>query len=626
MIRPQTQTSFAAGEVAPELLGRPDLRLYGNGARTLTNVQVLPTGGLRRRAGLAHVAVLPGAGRLVAFTFNTAQVYLLVLLDGSLRVFRDDEPMATVAAPWTAAMLPRLTWTQDADTLILCHPDLPPQRLTRLSHTSWTLAPFAFRGGGSKPLRQPYFKFADADVTLQANTTTGTITLTASAAVFEADHVGLRFRLKGREVQIATVASGTSATATTIDTLVDALATEDWVEPAFSTLRGWPATALFHQDRLVFGGSRDLPNRLWLSRIGGFEDFELGEGLADDAIEIGLAADQVNAIVALAAARHLQVFTSGAEWMVSGTPLTPEDVLAQRQTRIGSSPERAVPPVTVDGVTLFVGRGGDELREFAYTDVEGAYTATDLALLAPHLVHGLVDQAWDPARRLLYAVRADGQIAALTLYRSEQVAAWTRFVTDGVVRAVAVADAAYVLVQRAGLFRLERFATHAPLDGALVCTAEMPRADWSDLEPLDGGLRVVADGRDAGTFTVTDGEVLLDRPASTLWIGLPFTVEIAPLPLSPDPAQLGQGALCRLLEARFRLQDTPLLRVDTGRGAVAQPLHPPGFDTPPPPFTGDCTVKALGWQRGAAPLWRIVQDDPFPLTLLAVTTRSKGVD
>jgi len=626
MIRPHTQTSFAAGEVAPDLLGRPDLRLYGNGARTLTNVQVLPTGGLRRRAGLAHVADLPGTARLLPFAFNTAQVYLLALLDGALRVFRDDELMAVVAAPWTGEMLPRLAWTQDADTLILCHPDLPPQRLTRLSHTSWTLAPFAFRGGGTKPVRQPCFKFAAADVTLQPSATAGTVTLTASAALFDAGHAGLRFRLKGREVQIATIASATAATATVIDTLVDTLATEDWVEPAFSDLHGWPATALFHQDRLAFGGSRDLPNRLWLSRIGGFEDFELGEGLADDAIEIGLAADQVNAIVALAAARHLQVFTSGAEWMVSGMPLTPEDVLAQRQTRIGSSPGRTVPPVTVDGVTLFVGRGGDELREFAYTDVEGAYTATDLALLAPHLVHDIVDQAWDPARRLLYAVRGDGQIAALTLYRSEQVAAWTRFVTAGAVRAVAVADAAYAVVERGATFRLERFAAHAPLDGALVRTAEAPQAAWSALEPLDGVVRVVADGRDAGMVTVADGEVLLNRAATTLWLGLPFVVEIAPLPMAADPAQLGQTAPHRLLEARFRLRDTPLLRVDTGRGPVGQPLHPRALDAPPQPFTGDCAVRALGWRRGTAPLWRIVQDDPFPLTLLAVTTRSKGVD
>ena len=32
------KTSFTAGEVAPELLGRPDLRAWANGARRLRNV------------------------------------------------------------------------------------------------------------------------------------------------------------------------------------------------------------------------------------------------------------------------------------------------------------------------------------------------------------------------------------------------------------------------------------------------------------------------------------------------------------------------------------------------------------------------------------------------------------
>ena len=53
------KTSFTAGEVAPELLGRPDLRAWANGARVLRNVFIQPTGGVTRRPGLRHVAMLP---------------------------------------------------------------------------------------------------------------------------------------------------------------------------------------------------------------------------------------------------------------------------------------------------------------------------------------------------------------------------------------------------------------------------------------------------------------------------------------------------------------------------------------------------------------------------------------
>src|SRR3954462_12328892 len=88
------KTSFTAGEVAPELLGRPDLRAWANGARMLRNVFIQPTGGLTRRPGLRHVALLPGAARLIAFEFNTEQSYLLVLTAGQLQVFIGDAQVA----------------------------------------------------------------------------------------------------------------------------------------------------------------------------------------------------------------------------------------------------------------------------------------------------------------------------------------------------------------------------------------------------------------------------------------------------------------------------------------------------------------------------------------------------
>ena len=81
----QVKSSFTAGELAPEMLGRGDLRAYANGARRLRNVFLQPTGGLTRRPGLRHVATLPGPARLVAFEFNTEQTYLLVLVPGRVR-------------------------------------------------------------------------------------------------------------------------------------------------------------------------------------------------------------------------------------------------------------------------------------------------------------------------------------------------------------------------------------------------------------------------------------------------------------------------------------------------------------------------------------------------------------
>ena len=143
------------------------------------------------------------------------------------------------------------------------------------------------------------------DVTLQADAVSGAINITASSNVFVSDHEGTRLRIKGKEIEIDSVASPTVVSATTIEDLTDTNATEFWQEQAFSDVRGYPATVAFHQDRLVIGGSRDLPNRLWFSKTGDLWTFDLGTGLDDEAIEFGIFSDQVNAIRAVFSSRDL---------------------------------------------------------------------------------------------------------------------------------------------------------------------------------------------------------------------------------------------------------------------------------------------------------------------------------
>jgi len=80
----QVKTTFTAGQVSRSLLGRGDLQAYQNGALTLHNVFIQPTGGVTRRAGLRYIDTAAGDGRLVAFEFSTEQVYLLVLSDSAV--------------------------------------------------------------------------------------------------------------------------------------------------------------------------------------------------------------------------------------------------------------------------------------------------------------------------------------------------------------------------------------------------------------------------------------------------------------------------------------------------------------------------------------------------------------
>jgi hypothetical protein len=619
------KTSFTAGEVAAELLGRPDLRAYANGARRLRNVFIQPTGGVQRRPGLRHIAALPGPVRLIAFEFNTEQTYLLAFEHGGMRVFVGDAEVALVPGPWQAWMLPQLGWTQSADTLLLVHPEMVPQRITRTSHVAWSVQNWTLTA-------EPFHRYAPGWVSLQPNATTGTVVLTANGDHFLAGHVGYRFRLRGKHLVITGVSSTTQATAIVQEALPDTLPTVDWDEAAFSAARGWPATIAFHQDRLALGGSRDLPNRLWLSQTGDLFNFDAGTGLDDQAIEFGLVSDQVNAIRGLFSGQHLQIFTSGAEWMVTGSPLTPANIQINRQTRVGSPVVRTVPPVDVDGATIFAARNGRGIYEFVYTDLQQVYQANDLALAARHLVRDPVALAYDQVRRLLHVAMADGTLATLTLYRAEQVIAWTGQATDGFFRSLAeIEGTVWAAVERAGGWRIERFDDALGLDAALTGESTAPQDRWSGLDHLnDLAIGIVADGAPRADAEVRLGAVSIDPPARSLQAGLRFAHAIEPLPPDLTGAVGVRAAPVRLVSVTFRLLETAAFAVDLGTGSQPVPfrrLDTPMLDSAPPRITGDIRLRCLGWRRDAiAPLWRVEDDTPLPMTLLAVTTEMRSTD
>lgn len=628
----QIKTTFTSGEVSRRLLGRGDLRAYENGALTLRNLFIHPTGGISRRAGMYFIDTVAGPGRLIDFEFNTQQTYLLVLTDLQMDIYQSGAKVATLVTPWNIAQIAQISWTQSADTLLITHPDVRPQKLTRSGGGVWALNPWEFYVDDDGVKHQPYFKYADSDVTVTPNGTTGTVTLTASDNVFNALHAGTRMRVGGGEVDITSYASPTVVEGVVTKPLSSTDPTTDWREQSFSPLRGWPVSGAFHQDRLVIGGARDLPNRLWFSKSGDIWNFDLGTGLDDEAIEFAILSDQVNAIRAVFSGRHLQVFTSGAEWQVVGSPLTPETVQINRQTRVGSRTDRTILPVDVDGATIFVARNGKELREFLYTDVEQAYQATDLSLLARHILNDPVDQAFDKRNRLLHLVLSDGRLATLTNYRAEQVSAWTLQDTNGQILSVSVVgDDVYVLVHRNGIYTIEQFDDTLHLDSALSGESETPTATWNGLDHLEGqDVSIIGDGVVMPNKTVTGGGVTLDGAVSNVTIGLPYTHICEPLP----PSLLsngGAGRAVRMVEAVFRVEDTASLKLDVGRGLADMPLRDFDdgviLDAPIEAVSRDITVKSFGWQKDLTkPLWRIEGEAPLPFTLLSVTTELKVND
>ena len=94
-----------------------------------------------------------------------------------------------VTTPYTAAQLATINFAQSADVLFLAHNSHEPAKLTRTSHTAWTLTDIDFTDG-------PYLDENITATTLYASADNGSVTITASADLFASTDVGrlIRFR------------------------------------------------------------------------------------------------------------------------------------------------------------------------------------------------------------------------------------------------------------------------------------------------------------------------------------------------------------------------------------------------------------------------------------------------
>lgn len=97
------QTAFSGGEVSDEIYSRIDIEKYVQSAKTMRNFIAVAAGGAANRPGLRYVATTKDstkASRLIPFSFNTEQTYILEFGDQYMRVFKDGaavlEPVKTI--------------------------------------------------------------------------------------------------------------------------------------------------------------------------------------------------------------------------------------------------------------------------------------------------------------------------------------------------------------------------------------------------------------------------------------------------------------------------------------------------------------------------------------------------
>ena len=72
--------------------------------------------------------------------------------------------------------------------------------------------------------------------------------------------------------------------------------TTNWDEQAWSAKRGYPAAVTFHENRLCFGGTIAEPDKIWMSQLGKFFNFDVGTAQDTESIQLVAATGDVNEI------------------------------------------------------------------------------------------------------------------------------------------------------------------------------------------------------------------------------------------------------------------------------------------------------------------------------------------
>lgn len=256
--------SFTSGELSPKLEGRIDLKDYFKGCRSLQNMVVLEQGGAAKRQGTGYIATAKVPAEPVclrSFESSSADAYILEFGEQYIRFYKNGGQVGTtvsgvftpyeLVSPYDADDVFELKTAQQADTMYITHPDYEPRKMIRYGDTNWTIGAVSF----DPP---PFMDENTSTTTLTPSAASGTITLTASTATFDADHVGSSWKISGMDTKSRSVDAENQFTDyVTIDDGEDIIYTIDG--------SGWTATVTLQ--RSFDGGSTWLDYLNYTSNV-----------------------------------------------------------------------------------------------------------------------------------------------------------------------------------------------------------------------------------------------------------------------------------------------------------------------------------------------------------------------
>lgn len=590
-------------------------------------------------------------------------------------------------SPYGQADIFTLGHAQTADTMYLTHLSYATRKLTRSGHANWTftqvtwgptlsapagLTATAGSGSGSTAYIYKIAAF-DADTNEESlPSTAATISndLTVAgyynsltwSSVSGAD----RYIIYKAENGVYGFIGGTTGTTFTDDNILADLGdAPQAARDPFTAASDYPAVCGFHGGRLWLGQTTQEPGGVWASQPQRYENLNVATpAKADDSVSFVLSPG-VNAVRGLVSVNRLAIFTSDREFTADGggvqSAITPASLDVRKHTRRGSS---TLAPIEVGDIALFVQRQGATIRAFGYSFEKDGYRTNDLTLLAPHLFRGhtIVDWCYqqDPDS-IVWCVRDDGALLALTFVEEQNTFAWTECYVGGtfgsgdsatgygVVESCASIegtdqDDVYLIVKRTINSTTKRYIEKlvARWDGD---SDDIEEARFSDshvrytsasststipnLNHLRGqSVTALVDGAVQGPFTVSaTGTITLNTAMSAngvAIVGLSYESQMADLPLAMQTeGGAPQGKTKVVKDVVLKLHHTRGVRVmsydNQTKYVELGPRDVEDWDDPLEPYSGDTlpiVVDGARWDLNASVM--IKQTYPLPMEVLMI--------
>ena len=315
---------------------------------------------------------------LKKFLYNETDKYLLSFSDNLLDIYKDGVLVKSgifTGISYSQAKDMKLTYKDD--TVIMTHPDIHTKELKRTAN-EWTFGDFVYKN-------VPYYAFGgereeNKAIGITPSDVEGAIKITAESSVFASSWVGQYIDGNGGRLRITEVIDDKTVNGVTVIPFYTKDKISNWkyiygYEQVWSSTRGYPTTCLFAQQRLWFGGSRDLPSHLWASRLGDYNNFKNAGNYDNDAIDVTMLTN--DPIVNIIENRGIHIFTSGGEWSTN-EDLRPDGIAITPNTKNGSYSK--IIPVIISGTVCFIEKNRRSLLSYVYDYNQASYVSNNLSL------------------------------------------------------------------------------------------------------------------------------------------------------------------------------------------------------------------------------------------------------